>query len=76
MAPENVSPLVVWLASSEAAAVTGRIFEVEGGRVSLADGWRHGPAVERDTRWTPAELGPAVLNLIDKSPPPEPVYGS
>ncbi|HEV2370153.1 MAG TPA: SDR family oxidoreductase, partial [Acidimicrobiales bacterium] len=39
MAPENVSPLVAWLASSEAAGVPGRVFEVEGGKVSVADGW-------------------------------------
>ncbi|MGV0802002.1 SDR family oxidoreductase, partial [Mycolicibacterium elephantis] len=30
MAPENVSPLVVWLGSAEAKDVTGRMFEVEG----------------------------------------------
>jgi hypothetical protein len=76
MAPENVSPLVVWLGSAESAAVTGRVFEVEGGRVSVADGWRHGPAVDKGARWTPAELGPVVADLLAKAPPPEPVYGA
>ena len=76
MAPENVAPLVVWLGSAESAAVTGRVFEVEGGVVSLADGWQHGPAVDKGARWDPAELGPVVADLIAKAPPPAPVYGA
>jgi NAD(P)-dependent dehydrogenase (short-subunit alcohol dehydrogenase family) len=76
MAPENVAPLVVWLGSAESAAVTGRVFEVEGGVVSLADGWQHGPAVDKGARWDPAELGPVVADLVAKAPPPAPVYGA
>jgi NAD(P)-dependent dehydrogenase (short-subunit alcohol dehydrogenase family) len=37
-APENISPLVVWLGSAESAGVTGRVFNVAGGRVSVAEG--------------------------------------
>jgi NAD(P)-dependent dehydrogenase (short-subunit alcohol dehydrogenase family) len=76
MAPENVSPLVVWLGSAESDAVTGRVFEVEGGKVSVAQGWRHGPVTDRGDRWTPAELGPVVRDLLAKAPEPEPVYGA
>jgi NAD(P)-dependent dehydrogenase (short-subunit alcohol dehydrogenase family) len=76
MAPENVAPLVVWLGSPESAAVTGRVFEVEGGIVSLADGWQCGPAVDKGARWDPAELGPVVADLLAKAPPPMPVYGA
>jgi NAD(P)-dependent dehydrogenase (short-subunit alcohol dehydrogenase family) len=76
MAPENISPLVVWLGSAESRAVTGRVFEVEGGRVSVADGWQHGPMVDKGDRWDPAELGPVVRDLLAKAPPPAPVYGS
>ena len=76
MAPENVSPLVVWLGSEDAGDVTGRVFEVEGGRICLADGWRRGPTVEREERWPVTEVGPAVRALLDKAAPPEPVYGS
>ncbi|HET6501463.1 MAG TPA: SDR family oxidoreductase [Amycolatopsis sp.] len=76
MAPENVAPLVVWLGSAESAGVTGRVFEVEGGKVSLAQGWRHGPAVDKGARWDPAELGPVVADLLAKAPAPEPVYGA
>ncbi|MFE6924159.1 SDR family oxidoreductase [Nocardia sp. NPDC057663] len=76
MAPENISPLVVWLGSTESAGVTGRMFEVEGGKVALAQGWRHGAPVDRGARWNPAELGPVVAELIEKSVEPEPVYGA
>ena len=76
MAPENISPLVVWLGSAESRDVTGRVFEVEGGKVSLADGWHHGPVVDKGDRWDPAELGSVVRELLSKTPPPAPVYGS
>ncbi|MEU7630764.1 SDR family oxidoreductase [Nocardia sp. NPDC049220] len=76
MAPDNVSPLVVWLGSAQSADVTGRMFEVEGGKVALAEGWRHGVAIDRGARWNPVELGPVVADLIRKATPPEPVYGA
>ncbi|MFO7280277.1 MAG: SDR family oxidoreductase [Thermoanaerobacterales bacterium] len=76
MAPENVAPLVVWLGSPQSAHVTGRVFEVEGGKVSVADGWQHGPAIDKGARWDPAELGPVVDELLAKAPTPAPVYGA
>ncbi|MFC3964270.1 SDR family oxidoreductase [Nocardia jiangsuensis] len=76
MAPENISPLVVWLGSAESGDVTGKIFEVEGGKVALADGWRHGTPIDKGQRWHPAELGPVVAKLIAESVPQEPVYGA
>jgi NAD(P)-dependent dehydrogenase (short-subunit alcohol dehydrogenase family) len=75
MAPENVSPLVVWLGSAESADVTGRMFEVDGGRIGLAQGWRHGPEVDKGDRWDPAEVGPVVRDLLAGSSA-EPVYGA
>jgi NAD(P)-dependent dehydrogenase (short-subunit alcohol dehydrogenase family) len=76
MAPENVSPLVVWLGSVEAGGVSGRVFEVEGGRIGLADGWRYGPRREAGRRWAVAEAGEAVLDLLAAAPAPAPVYGA
>jgi NAD(P)-dependent dehydrogenase (short-subunit alcohol dehydrogenase family) len=76
MAPENVAPLVAWLASPESAHVTGRMFEVEGGKVAVADGWQHGPEIDKGARWHPAELGPVVDELLAAAPPPAPVYGA
>ena len=76
MHPGNVSPLVVWLVSEPAGDVTGRVFEVEGGAVSVADGWQHGPSIDKAARWQPEELGPAVRELLGKAPSPAPVYGA
>jgi NAD(P)-dependent dehydrogenase (short-subunit alcohol dehydrogenase family) len=74
--PANISPLVVWLGSAESRAVTGRVFEVEGGQISVADGWQHGPRVDKNARWDPADVGPAVEKLLAQAPPPAPVYGA
>jgi NAD(P)-dependent dehydrogenase (short-subunit alcohol dehydrogenase family) len=76
MAPENIAPLVVWLGSNESADVTGRVFEVEGGKISVADGWQHGVPADRGQRWAPAEVGPAVRDLLKNAPAPAPVYGA
>jgi NAD(P)-dependent dehydrogenase (short-subunit alcohol dehydrogenase family) len=75
-APEHVSPLVVWLASSESRDVTGRTFEVAGGLISVADGWREGPKVDRGAHWEPDEVGAVVHDLLKKAIPPQKVYGS
>ncbi|QUR69109.1 SDR family oxidoreductase [Mycobacterium spongiae] len=76
MAPENVSPLVVWLGSTQSRDVTGRVFEVEGGIVRVAEGWAHGPQADKGAKWDPAELGQVVSGLLSKSRPPMPVYGA
>ena len=76
MDPANISPLVVWLASRDSSAVSGRVFEVQGGKISVADGWRPGPEVDRGARWDPADVGPAVHALLDQALSPAPVYGA
>ncbi|MBV8930382.1 MAG: SDR family oxidoreductase [Mycobacteriaceae bacterium] len=76
MAPENVSPLVVWLGSAESKDVTGKVFEVEGGLIRVAEGWAHGPQLDKGARWDPVELGPVVADLLSKARPPVPVYGA
>jgi NAD(P)-dependent dehydrogenase (short-subunit alcohol dehydrogenase family) len=74
--PANISPLVVWLGSAESADVTGRVFEVEGGLISVADGWQHGPGLDKGARWEPAEVGALVHKLLAQAPAPAPVYGA
>ncbi|MCM1971433.1 SDR family oxidoreductase [Streptomyces sp. G1] len=76
MAPENVSPLVVWLGSDASAGVTGRVFEAEGGRITVMEGWRPGPTADCGTRWTPSEAGEATTKLLAESERPQPVYGA
>ena len=76
MAPENISPLVVWLGSAESRGVSGKVFEVEGGIIRVAEGWARGPQVDKGAKWDPAELGPVVGDLLAKARPPVPVYGA
>ncbi len=76
MAPENVSPLVVWLGSAASAGVTGRVFEAEAGRITVMEGWRPGPTADKGARWTPAEAGETARKLLTDAQPPGPVYGA
>ncbi|WP_405474299.1 SDR family oxidoreductase [Streptomyces canus] len=76
MAPQNVSPLVVWLGSEASAGVTGRVFEAEGGRITVMEGWRPGPTADKGARWAPAEAGEATLKLLGEAEAPGPVYGA
>ncbi|MET7691497.1 SDR family oxidoreductase [Streptomyces sp. NPDC005483] len=76
MAPENVSPLVVWLGSAASAGVSGRVFEAEGGRITVMEGWRPGPTADRGARWTPTEAGETALKLLGEAETPQPVYGA
>ena len=76
MDPANVSPLVAWLVAADSADVTGRMFEIEGGSIGVADGWQHGPTDDKGARWDAAEIGDAVRALLAAAPAPAPVYGA
>src|SRR4051812_14466984 len=75
MDPANVSPLVVWL-GSPLCDVSGRVFEIAGGQLSLADGWQHGAVFDKGARYEPAEIGPLVGELLRTGPAAADVYGS
>lgn len=76
MDPANVAPTVVWLGSGQSAHVSGCVFELEGGKIMLEDGWREGPFVDQDARWNPAEVGDAVDKLLSERVPPRKVWGT
>ena len=77
MAPEAVSPMVVFLCTDEAANINGRNFLVTGGEVSLysePENWR---SIFKEGTWTVDELcklAPMTLaaGLINPSPPAPP----
>jgi NAD(P)-dependent dehydrogenase (short-subunit alcohol dehydrogenase family) len=60
--PANISPLVAYLAS-EACAFTGETFLVQGGNVTMIESWARGQGVDRDARWSVAELTDALAPL-------------
>jgi NAD(P)-dependent dehydrogenase (short-subunit alcohol dehydrogenase family) len=76
MDPANIAPTVVWLGSAESRDVTGCVFELEGGKIMLEDGWREGPMVDSGQRWNPADVGAAVQDLLQKRVPPRKVWGT
>lgn len=70
MAPEKVSPLVVWLCTDEAEKITGRIFCVSGNRIRLLS-WQITEIANKDPLdrpWTVAEVGEQVQATIDGWP--------
>jgi NAD(P)-dependent dehydrogenase (short-subunit alcohol dehydrogenase family) len=68
-APENIAPLVVWLAGHAARGVTGRVFNVRGGVISVAEGWHAGPAADNESRWELSQLDQVIPALVDKARP-------
>ena len=72
LAPEKVSPAVVWLCTDEAAGVTGRTFVVGGNKVHLL-AWQHVPIAGRPNEqepWGVAEIGKRILDSVEKWPKP------
>jgi NAD(P)-dependent dehydrogenase (short-subunit alcohol dehydrogenase family) len=72
----NIAPTVVWLGSAESAHVTGCVFELEGGKIMLEDGWREGPVVDAGAKWDPADVGGAVDRLLAERVEPRKVWGT
>ena len=77
LAPEALRPAVARQRGADRApgsrapsrpSVTGRVFNVAGGRLSVAEGWHAGPVVDHGARWDPEELGPVVLDLVARAP--------
>ena len=60
--PANISPLVAYLATAE-CAFNGETFLVQGGTVTMIESWKRGNGVERDSKWTVAELTAALAPL-------------
>ena len=75
--PDDVAPMVAWLASDSSAGVTGRIFHCVGNRVSLMGHPEVTRSIHKDGRWTVEELAgvfPETLgmDLVNPAPPQDP----
>ena len=62
--PKWVSPTVVYLASEEAADITGRVIQAGFGRIAVCEGWRRGAEVGQVE--DPATAGTFVREMIAK----------
>src|SRR5829696_876022 len=63
--PAWIAPIATWLASDEAAGVTGRVFEASGQFLAVAEGWVRGPQTEPID--DPTKLGAIVADLLGKA---------
>src|SRR5579884_2717830 len=61
--PANISPLVAYLAT-ENLPFTGRVFFVQGGKVQNMTPWQMADAIDKDDRWTVAELENEIKKLL------------
>jgi len=68
-APENVSPLVVYLASDQAQNVTGRVISIRGGKLELFQPWHIAKSIDIGRRWTVNEIGERIHELGDFTTP-------
>ena len=74
MSPRWIAPIVTWLASTESAEVTGRVFDVTGQALSVAEGWHRGPTQEHPTD-DPTQLGEVVKRLVAEARPNANMFG-
>lgn len=73
LSPKWIAPIVCWLASAESASVTGRVFDVTGMELAVAEGWHKGPTAP--ARHDPEDLGPLVLDLVSQARPNADMFG-
>ena len=63
--PRWIAPIATWLASAESKDITGRVFEVSGNVLAIAEGWVRGP--RQAPIEDPSALGPVVRELVAKA---------
>ena len=83
-APRWIAPMVCWLASEQSRGITGRVFEVSGDVLAIAEGWHRGPRTAPID--DPGRLDEVVRGLLadarpnagmdgDDGTPPQPPVG-
>jgi len=65
ISPRWIAVTATWLASPEAAKVTGRVFDIRGENLGIAEGWHLGPVAKQTD--DPADLGPVMAELMSKA---------
>ena len=69
LAPDNISPVVVYLGSEASRDITGRVFSVVGGQVNVVEGWVNGPGADKGAKWEPGELAEVLPDLVRQAAP-------
>ena len=63
--PRWIAVVATWLASPEAKNVTGRVFDVRGNKLAIAEGWVRGPELTQPD--DPSQLGSIVAELMSSA---------
>ncbi|MBV8980061.1 MAG: short-chain dehydrogenase, partial [Acidimicrobiia bacterium] len=67
MSPRWIAPIVTWLASTQSAGVTGRVFEASGGVLAVAESWHRGPSATPVD--DPTQIDAIARDLLAKARP-------
>ena len=73
--PDNIGPVVAWLASDDAADVTGQVFVVFGGRIHLMESWTMVSEIEQRERWSVDAIAARKQRAVRRPPPGAPKMG-
>ncbi len=79
-APEDIAPMVAWLASDASAGVTGQVFHCAGNTVGLMSNPAVVKAMNKDGRWSVEEIAAMYsstlgMDVINPRPPEPPREG-
>jgi NAD(P)-dependent dehydrogenase (short-subunit alcohol dehydrogenase family) len=74
MDPRWIAPLATWLASTQSAGVTGRVFEASGAYLAVAESWHRGPSAPAID--DPAEVDAVVRKLLADARPNSDMFGN
>jgi NAD(P)-dependent dehydrogenase (short-subunit alcohol dehydrogenase family) len=71
LSPDNISPIVVALASDETADITGQVFFVYGPALNVLKPWDTGTLINQDTKWDPTKLAERLKQEFPDGKAPE-----
>jgi NAD(P)-dependent dehydrogenase (short-subunit alcohol dehydrogenase family) len=71
LSPDNISPIVVALASDRAANITGQTFFVYGPAINVLKPWDSGTLINQDSKWEPAALAAKLEETFPNGVAPE-----
>jgi NAD(P)-dependent dehydrogenase (short-subunit alcohol dehydrogenase family) len=67
MSPRWIAPVATWLASTQSAGITGRVFEASGRVFGIAESWHRGPTA--DPVDDPTKVDAIARGLMSKARP-------
>jgi NAD(P)-dependent dehydrogenase (short-subunit alcohol dehydrogenase family) len=63
-APDNIAPLIAYLASDDAQGISGKIFGVQGGDIELYEVWQARKSISKQGRWSVDEIKTKIQELL------------